>query len=66
MNVPKAFIVLIIIVFTIISCNTTNNKEQLIVYCGITMIKPISEIAKIIEKQENCTINIIKGGSGIF
>jgi len=64
MNVPKTFILLFIIVLTIVSCDTANNKEQLIVYCGITMIKPISEIAKIIEKQENCTINIIKGGSG--
>ena len=39
-------------------------KKELLVYCGITMIKPMSEIAAIIEKKENCKIIITKGGSG--
>jgi len=39
-------------------------ETQLLIYCGITMIKPISEIAEIIEKQEDCKILITKGGSG--
>ena len=40
-----------------------NEKPTLLVYCGITMVKPIQEIAHIIEKQHNCTIKIIQGGS---
>jgi molybdate transport system substrate-binding protein len=40
------------------------DKKELLIYCGITMIKPLSEICSIIEQQENCTINITKGGSG--
>ena len=38
-------------------------KPTLLFYCGITMVKPMSEIAKIIEKKHNCTIKIIQGGS---
>ncbi len=40
------------------------NRDELLVYCGITMIKPMTEIARIIEAQENCRIIITKGGSG--
>ncbi len=39
-------------------------KEELLIYCGITMIKPMSEIASLIEEQEDCKIVITKGGSG--
>ena len=39
-------------------------KKEILIYCGITMIKPVSEIAKIIEGQEDCKIIITKGGSG--
>jgi molybdate transport system substrate-binding protein len=40
------------------------NKKELLIYCGITTIKPMADIARIIEEQENCKITIIKGGSG--
>lgn len=40
------------------------SKKELLIYCGITMIKPMSEIATLIENQENCKIKIIKDGSG--
>ena len=39
-------------------------EKELLIYCGITMIDPMSEIAEIIEEQENCKIIITKGGSG--
>lgn len=47
-------------------CNKSEKKKQkeLLIYCGVTMIQPISEIAGIIEKQEGCKISIIKDGSG--
>lgn len=40
------------------------NRKELLIYCGITMIQPMSEIASIIEQQEQVKISIIKGGSG--
>jgi molybdate transport system substrate-binding protein len=39
-------------------------QKELLIFCGITMIKPISEIAAIIEQQEQVKVSIIKGGSG--
>ena len=39
-------------------------QKELLVYCGITMIDPMSEIARIIERQEGVSISLIKGGSG--
>lgn len=39
------------------------NKPTLLFYCGITMVKPMAEIAKIIEEKYNCNIKIIQGGS---
>jgi len=44
--------------------DAATGKEQLLIYCGITMIKPMSEIARAIEEQEGCEIIITKGGSG--
>jgi len=39
-------------------------KDELLFYCGITMVKPMSKIAKIIEDKYNVKIKIIQGGSG--
>ncbi len=39
-------------------------EKELLVYCGITMIEPMTEIARIIEKEQNCRIVLIKDGSG--
>jgi molybdate transport system substrate-binding protein len=39
-------------------------RKEMLIYCGITMIKPLSEIAAVIEKREDIKISIIKGGSG--
>lgn len=41
-----------------------NSRKELLIYCGITMIRPIQEIADIMEKEQNCTIKITKQGSG--
>jgi len=68
----KAIITVIIIIF-IISCNRNNNlnkypetikKKEILIHCGVTMVKPVTEIARIIEEQENCIIKITSGGSG--
>ncbi len=40
-----------------------NEKKELLFYIGITMIKPVNELAKEFEKEHNCTIKILQGGS---
>lgn len=39
------------------------DKPTLLFYCGATMVKPIAEMAKIIEKKHNCVVKILQGGS---
>jgi molybdate transport system substrate-binding protein len=56
--VMKKFIILIFMTLILFA------KTELIFYCGITMVKPMSEIAKIIEKKYNVKIKILQGGSG--
>ncbi len=46
------------------SACTPAPKKELLIYCGITMIRPMNEIAEIIEEKEDINIIIIKGGSG--
>ena len=38
-------------------------KTELLLYCGITMVRPMTEIAQSFEKRENVKINIAQGGS---
>jgi len=56
------------LLFIIVTAYSTNlyakHKPHLLIYCGITMVKPITKIAKIIEKKYNCKIKITQGGSG--
>ena len=57
----KKVISLLIVTFTTLSI--ASSKPVLLFYCGITMVKPMVEMAKIIEKKHNCVIKIIQGGS---
>jgi molybdate transport system substrate-binding protein len=70
-TIVRLFIVMMIFAF-LSSCKDnssgTGNPEikerpELLIYCGMTMISPMMEIAKIIEQEKNCTIEFIYGGS---
>jgi molybdate transport system substrate-binding protein len=58
-------IYLVFIIVTLYSSTLlAKQKPNLLIYCGITMVKPIKEISKIIEDKYNCKIKITQGGSG--
>lgn len=38
-------------------------KPEMLLYCGITMVRPMTEIAQSFEKRENVRITIAQGGS---
>lgn len=38
-------------------------KTELLLYCGITMVRPMTEIAQAFEQRENVKITIAQGGS---
>jgi len=63
----RVLLVLLMTIFVFGGCQKAEQKEsrkELLIYCGITMIMPMQEIAKIIEQEKNCTIKITKQGSG--
>lgn len=41
-----------------------SEANELIVYCGVTMVKPMTEIAVRFEARENCKVRVVKGGTG--
>lgn len=45
------------------SSTYANTKNELLFYIGITMVKPVDELAKKFEKLHNCKIKILQGGS---
>ena len=59
--------VLLLSFFTLNGCTNQDPpepiKKELLIYCGITMAKPMRKIADCIEQQENCIVKIIKNGS---
>lgn len=61
------FLAIIVIIF-VASCDVSRSDKvprvELLVYCGITMIKPVHELAQKFEEMRNCHIKIVKGGSG--
>ena len=62
----------VLIIFTIIFISIgvvacippETHQRELLIYCGITMSRPMTEIAGIIEEKEDIKVIIIKGGSG--
>jgi molybdate transport system substrate-binding protein len=53
---------MLIVMFSLTN-SFAKEKPTLLFYCGITMVKPMTEMAKIIEKKYNVTIKISQGGS---
>jgi molybdate transport system substrate-binding protein len=64
---------LIGILLLLCSCDTTpkkqatqrqdEQKKEILIYCGITMVQPTMELAELVEKEKNCTIKISYGES---
>ena len=64
MAVKLCLVLAVLLVLPGCSEKKPEQKKELLVYCGITMIKPMTEIAKVIERKYGCKVLITKGGSG--
>ena len=53
----------LVILFFMSSMLYADTKKELLFYIGITMVKPVSELAENFEKANNCKIKILQGGS---
>jgi ABC-type molybdate transport system substrate-binding protein len=60
MKLLKSLVATILFLSTFVYADT---KNELLFYVGITMVKPVNELAKNFEKANNCTIKILQGGS---
>jgi molybdate transport system substrate-binding protein len=51
----------------IVACGNATEQQparpELLVYCGITMVRPMTEIARRFEQKENIKITLAQGGS---
>lgn len=45
------------------SAQEADSQRELLIYCGITMVHPMTEIARIVEQEQNVKITITQGGS---
>ncbi|MDD4942843.1 substrate-binding domain-containing protein [Rhodoferax sp.] len=66
MNFPllsRLFITLGLLLATPLLTWAQASPPELLLHCGITMVRPMTEIAKQFEAQENVVIRIVQGGS---
>ncbi len=61
-SILKKFFGFVILLFFCIN-SYAQEKQELLFYIGITMIKPVQELAQKFEKENNCKIKILQGGS---
>ncbi len=52
-----------LILLSLLTSLQAEQKKELLFYIGITMIKPVQELALRFEKSHNCKIKILQGGS---
>jgi molybdate transport system substrate-binding protein len=51
------------LLFLLSSLPLKAQESNLLIYCGITMVKPITELSRMFEQQESVRITISQGGS---
>jgi len=57
------FIFFTIVIFAASTAFAQDDSPELLLYCGITMVRPMTEIAQRFEQQEKVKITIAQGGS---
>lgn len=62
------FLFALALVFNLSACDDKKAsqpeaKPEVLLYCGITMVKPMKEIADLFEQRENVRVTITQGGS---
>jgi len=56
---PLLFILLLALTAPALAATAPKN---LLIYCGITMVRPVTDIARLFEKQEKIIITAAKAG----
>jgi len=63
--VKTAWIWLLLVGLLLTGVNAAESQKQpeLLIYCGITLVRPMTEIARLFEQKENIKITLAQGGS---
>ncbi len=61
-NIRRSILFLVIVV-SLFSISAEAEQRRLLIYCGITMVRPITELARVFETREGVSIQIAQGGS---
>ncbi|MEW6512736.1 MAG: substrate-binding domain-containing protein [Pseudomonadota bacterium] len=61
--VLRRIVLLVFALFMSLNATAQSAKTEMLLYCGITMVRPMTEIAKLFEQRENVKIAIAQGGS---
>ena len=61
LNFLRTLMLLLLIPASTAMAQTT--RPELLLYCGITMVRPMTEISRLFEQRENVKISIAQGGS---
>lgn len=59
----RRFIVPAVVLLCSASAWAQTARSEMLLYCGITMVRPMTEIAQLFEKRENVRVAIAQGGS---
>lgn len=57
------FLAALVTITTALPALAQDARPEMLLYCGITMVRPMTEIAQNFEKRENVRITIAQGGS---
>lgn len=65
MNIVLLRRIVLLVTACLLTANATaqSTKSELLLYCGITMVRPMTDIAQLFERRENVKIAIAQGGS---
>ncbi len=62
--IQKFFLHLLVLLFlTTGTAQAESTEPEMLLYCGITMVKPMTEIAQLYEKRAKVKVKIVQGGS---
>ncbi len=60
---PRFLIALLLLALAVPSAFAASASNNLLIYCGITMVRPVTDIARLFEAREKISIAIAQGGS---
>ena len=59
----RVLISVVVTIVSLLSFPAAAEQRRLLIYCGITMVRPVTELARVFEAREKVAIQVAQGGS---